>query len=96
MSALAREHDAINLSQGFPDFNPDQLLQHEVERALRNGHNQYAPMAGLPILRERIAVKVESLYKVNVDPESETYHSQPVAHRHSLQLSRPWSVRMTK
>ena len=71
MSALAREHDAINLSQGFPDFNPDQLLQNEVEKALKNGHNQYAPMAGLPILRERIAAKVESLYNVNVDPESE-------------------------
>ena len=61
MSALAREHDAINLSQGFPDFNPDQLLQSEVERALKNGHNQYAPMAGLPLLRERIAAKVDSL-----------------------------------
>ena len=71
MSALAREHDAINLSQGFPDFNPDQLLQSEVERALKNGHNQYAPMAGLPLLRERIAAKVDSLYKINVDPESE-------------------------
>ena len=71
MSAMAREHEAINLSQGFPDFNPDALLQNEVEKAIRSGNNQYAPMAGLPILRERIAAKVESLYKVTVDPESE-------------------------
>ncbi len=71
MSALAREHDAINMSQGFPDFSPDELLQSEVEKAIRNGHNQYAPMAGLPVLRERIAAKVESLYKANIDPETE-------------------------
>lgn len=71
MSAYAREHEAINLSQGFPDFQPDSLLQSEVERAIKSGNNQYAPMAGLMTLRERIAAKVENLYKVIVDPESE-------------------------
>lgn len=71
MSAYARQHEAINLSQGFPDFQPDILLQSEVERAIKNGNNQYAPMAGLMILRERIAAKVENLYKAIVDPESE-------------------------
>jgi methionine aminotransferase len=71
MSALAREHDAINLSQGFPDFNPDELLLKEVEKAIRSGNNQYAPMAGLASLRDGIATKVGSLYKCNVDPESE-------------------------
>ena len=71
MSAYAREHEAINLSQGFPDFQPDPILQSGVERAIKNGHNQYAPMAGLMSLRERIAAKVENLYHANVDPESE-------------------------
>ena len=71
MSAYAREHEAINLSQGFPDFQPDLLLQSEVERAIRNGNNQYAPMAGLMTLRERIAAKVQNLYRATIDPESE-------------------------
>ena len=71
MSAYAREHDAINLSQGFPDFQPDSLLQGEVERAIKSGNNQYAPMAGLITLREGIAAKAESLYGAKVDGESE-------------------------
>ena len=71
MSAYARQHDAINLSQGFPDFQPDMLLQSEVERAIKSGYNQYAPMAGLMTLRERIAGKVETLYKTVIDPELE-------------------------
>lgn len=71
MSAYARQHEAINLSQGFPDFQPDALLQTEVERAIRSGNNQYAPMAGLMSLREGIAAKVGSLYSAVVDPESE-------------------------
>jgi methionine aminotransferase len=71
MSAYAREHEAINLSQGFPDFQPDPRLQAGVERAISGGHNQYAPMAGLMTLRERIAAKVENLYHATVEPESE-------------------------
>lgn len=71
MSAYAREHEAINLSQGFPDFQPDSRLQAEVERAISGGHNQYAPMAGLMTLRERIAAKVENLYHAAVDPDTE-------------------------
>jgi methionine aminotransferase len=71
MSAYARDHEAINLSQGFPDFEPHALLQAEVEKAIKKGHNQYAPMAGLMALRERIAAKVEKLYGAAVDPESE-------------------------
>jgi methionine aminotransferase len=62
MSALARETGAINLSQGFPDFPVDLELITRVERAMRDGHNQYAPMAGLPALLEAIAHKVERLY----------------------------------
>lgn len=71
MSALAREHDAINLSQGFPDFNPDESLQAAVDRAIRGHNNQYAPMAGLLVLRERIAAKVDTIYKATVDPDTE-------------------------
>ena len=71
MSALAREYDAINLSQGFPDFSPHPLLQKEMDHAIQNGYNQYAPMAGLLPLREQIAAKVERLYGAVVHPESE-------------------------
>jgi methionine aminotransferase len=71
MSAYAREHEAINLSQGFPDFQPDPLLQSAVAKAIQNGNNQYTAMAGLMALREGIAAKVGTLYKANVDPESE-------------------------
>lgn len=71
MSALAKEHNAINLSQGFPDFNPHPVLVEEVEKAMRGSFNQYAPMAGNVLLRERIAEKTENLYgaKVNADTE---------------------------
>jgi methionine aminotransferase len=60
MSAYAREHEAINLSQGFPDFQPDPLLQSAVAKAIQNGNNQYTAMAGLMALREGIAAKVQS------------------------------------
>jgi methionine aminotransferase len=71
MSALAREHKAINLSQGFPDFEPHPQLVEEVNKAMRSSHNQYAPMAGNLLLRERIAEKTEALYKAKVNPETE-------------------------
>ena len=71
MSAYAREHEAINLSQGFPDFQPDVMLQNEVEKAMRTGQNQYAPMAGIMSLREGIAAKAETLYGIQIDPETE-------------------------
>jgi methionine aminotransferase len=71
MSALARECNAINLSQGFPDFNPHPLLVEEMEKAMRGNFNQYAPMPGYMPLRERIAEKMEALYSAKVDPESE-------------------------
>jgi methionine transaminase len=71
MTALAHQHHAINLSQGFPDFNPDPSLCAAVERAMRQGANQYAPMPGIPLLRERIATKTETLYSAKIDPEHE-------------------------
>lgn len=71
MSALAREHNAINLSQGFPDFEPHPQLVEAVTQAMRSGHNQYAPMAGNLLLRERIAEKTEALYSAQVNPDTE-------------------------
>ena len=71
MSKLAQECGAINLSQGFPDFPIDEELIALVEEAMRAGHNQYAPMPGLPVLRETIAAKVQGLYGFGYDPETE-------------------------
>ncbi|NYT58468.1 aminotransferase class I/II-fold pyridoxal phosphate-dependent enzyme [Alcaligenaceae bacterium] len=62
MSQLATEHDAINLGQGFPDFSPDEALLDLVTKAMKDGHNQYPPMAGIPTLRQQISQKVQSLY----------------------------------
>ena len=71
MSRLAAEHDAINLSQGFPDFDPPARLVELIAAHLAAGRNQYAPMPGLPALREAIADKVRRLYGVSADPETE-------------------------
>lgn len=71
MSALAQETGAINLSQGFPDFAVDADLQAGVTQAMAAGHNQYAPMPGLPALRAAIAAKFASAYGLTVDPNSE-------------------------
>ena len=71
MSALAVEYKAINLGQGFPDFMMSEELIDLVNSAMRNGQNQYAPMAGLGLLRERLAEKMEQLYAANVNPETE-------------------------
>ncbi len=71
MSKLAADHGAHNLSQGFPDFDVSSDLISLVEHYMRSGHNQYAPMQGIPVLRERIAEKVRNLYGADVDPESQ-------------------------
>ena len=71
MSRRARELDALNLGQGFPDYDIDPRLTELVAAAMRAGHNQYAPMEGLPLLRARIAEKLQRYYGVNTDPESE-------------------------
>jgi methionine transaminase len=71
MSALANEHGAINLAQGFPDFDCHEDLKKLVNSAMLNGHNQYAPMPGLMTLREKIAIKTEELYSAVYHPESE-------------------------
>ncbi len=71
MSQLAVEHKAVNLGQGFPDFEGPQALRDALTRAMAEGRNQYAPMTGVPALREQIARKTEAMYgrKVNADTE---------------------------
>src|SRR5712691_1431819 len=71
MSRLALEHAAINLSQGFPDFDCAPELQELVPKYMKAGLNQYPPMAGIVGLREAIAGKVQSLYGARYDPEHE-------------------------
>ena len=71
MSRLAAEHNAINLSQGFPDFDCKPELRALLTHYINAGVNQYPPMAGIMPLREAIAAKVESLYGVAYDPEHE-------------------------
>lgn len=71
MSHLAEKFDAINLSQGFPDFQPPEALLDLVTEHMRRGHNQYPPMAGVEVLREQIAAKVAALYGANADPATE-------------------------
>ncbi|SDD15337.1 2-keto-4-methylthiobutyrate aminotransferase apoenzyme [Massilia sp. PDC64] len=71
MSALAAEHGAVNLGQGFPDFHCDPRLLDAVDAAMRAGHNQYAPMTGLPVLREAIAAKLAALYGHPYDANTE-------------------------
>jgi methionine transaminase len=71
MTNLAIEFNAINLSQGFPDFETDPELIKLVEKYMKEGYNQYAPMQGVPILRERIAEKVLELYNAGADPDTE-------------------------
>src|SRR6476620_7060693 len=71
MSALATETGAVNLGQGFPDFECDPSLVQAVTAAMTRGLNQYPPMTGVPGLREAIAAKVDALYGRRYDPVSE-------------------------
>ncbi len=71
MSALATEHNAINLSQGFPDFPVDEKLGVLLAEAVQNGYNQYSPMPGLPMLRDAIANDFKRRYNVVIDGANE-------------------------
>lgn len=71
MSALAAEHGAINLSQGFPDFSIDQHLADSLSEAVLSGMNQYAPMPGLPSLKEAVAMDISSRYGITVNAHEE-------------------------
>lgn len=71
MTELAMEHKAVNLAQGFPGFPVDKELIELVNKYMLAGENQYAPMAGVPILRDRLCQKIEEMYGYVYDPESE-------------------------
>ena len=71
MSKLAADLGAINLSQGFPDFDCDPALVDAVAKHMREGRNQYAPMQGVPVLRQAIAAKFVELYGASYDPDTE-------------------------
>src|SRR5690606_23535037 len=71
MSALAARHEAVNLGQGFPDFDCDPALVQAVAAAMAAGQNQYPPMTGVPALREAIAEKIASGYGHRYDPDAE-------------------------
>src|SRR6056300_1175145 len=71
MSALAAEKQAINLSQGFPDYFGPQKLLDGVGRAITSGNNQYAPLAGVPKLLEQIRLKVKNYYGRDLDVANE-------------------------
>jgi methionine aminotransferase len=71
MSALAAQHKAVNLGQGFPDFACDPSLVNHVTQAMQAGHNQYPPMTGVPALRQAIATKMEALYARQYSADTE-------------------------
>ncbi|MFC4210837.1 methionine aminotransferase [Pedobacter lithocola] len=71
MSKLAAEYNAINLSQGFPDYPSDPKLTELVNKAMKDGFNQYAPMPGNTLLKETIAEKVEKCYNIKYNPDTE-------------------------
>lgn len=71
MSALANQHQAVNLGQGFPDFGCDPKLLDAVSAAMQAGHNQYPPMPGMPQLREAVAAKIEALHGKRYDANGE-------------------------
>ncbi|MCR6699921.1 MAG: pyridoxal phosphate-dependent aminotransferase [Dokdonella sp.] len=71
MSQLAAEHQAVNLGQGFPDFDGPQALRDALSAAMAAGRNQYAPMTGIPALRQQIAAKTQALYGRAVDADTE-------------------------
>ncbi len=71
MSALAAQTGSVNLGQGFPDFDCDERLIDAVTKAMREGHNQYPPMPGVPALRQAMAAKMQALYGLPCDPDTD-------------------------
>jgi methionine transaminase len=71
MSQLALEYNAVNLGQGFPDFQMSNELTDLVNKAMKSGYNQYTHMNGLPLLRERLAEKVQKLYSTSIDADKQ-------------------------
>src|SRR5512139_2083547 len=76
MRALAREHDAVNLGQGYPDFDGPEFVKRAAVEALAAGHNQYAPMPGVPALQQAVADHQRRFYGLEHDPAAEvTIHA---------------------
>src|SRR5678809_785670 len=71
MSGLANQYNAINLGQGFPDYQMNEELMNKVSEVMQKGWNQYVPMQGYMPLRESIAEKVEFLYKTKINPDTQ-------------------------
>lgn len=71
MSRLAREHGAVNLGQGFPDFDGPEFLKAIAQRMIAEGHGQYAPFPGTPALRSAVAAYYQNFYKLAYDPETD-------------------------
>lgn len=71
MSQLAAQHNAVNLGQGFPDFPMHETLTGLVDKAMREGYNQYTHMNGYPLLREQLALKTANLYKTIINPDTD-------------------------
>ncbi len=71
MGKMARDHGAVNMSQGYPNFETDERLKDLVTKAMKEGYNQYAPLAGIGPLREQIVNKIESLHNKKYDPNKE-------------------------
>jgi len=71
MSGLSNQHNAINLGQGFPDYQMSEELMNNVYEVMQKGFNQYVPMQGYMPLRESIAAKVEFLYSIKINPDTD-------------------------
>ncbi len=71
MGKMAHDHGAVNMSQGYPNFETDEHLKDLVTKAMKDGYNQYAPLAGIPQLREQIVNKIESLHDKRYNPNKE-------------------------
>jgi methionine aminotransferase len=95
MSTLAAEKNAVNLGQGFPDFNCDPKLLEDVTAAMAAGHNQYPPMPGIPALRDAITAKISALYGHAYSAATES-PSPPAPRKPSSRPSSPWCARATK
>ena len=95
MSALAQQHQAINLSQGFPDFDGPRYLQERLAYHVAQGANQYAPMTGVAALREAIVDKTEELYGYRPDANSDVTVTAGAKKRCMRRLPR-WYVPATK
>lgn len=95
MSGMALEHGAINLSQGFPNYEIDPVLKDLVDAYIKKGYNQYSPMPGVSILRQRIAEKIKKSYAVKIDPDHEVTVTNGATEAYTV-LSQPLLIRVMK